>query len=120
MTIFVVDDSLLIRTRLRQRIRQMAGATLLGEAGTAKEAIDGIMLSQPDVVIVDLELKDSSGLEVIRALPEMPKPCMCIVFASNLDATLRTACLAAGAQFAFDKTQDVGEFLNTLSRVVAA
>jgi len=68
LTAFVLEDSLPIRERLAQTIRDIAGAEIIGEAGPVGDAINGIGPTHPGAVILDLQLEDGSGLEVLRAV----------------------------------------------------
>ncbi len=64
--VFFVEDSRLVRERL---VALLAGiAQPAGHAETADEAIDAILKSQPDVVVLDLKLARGTGIDVLRAL----------------------------------------------------
>jgi DNA-binding NarL/FixJ family response regulator len=60
-TIFLVDDHPLVREWLSNLIQQQPDLRVCGEAETAAEARTAITRLKPDVAIVDLSLKDSSG-----------------------------------------------------------
>jgi DNA-binding NarL/FixJ family response regulator len=66
--VFIVDDHAMFREGLRQLIEHDPALKVCGDAADAVTAIEGIRHSQPDVVIVDLTLEDSSGLDLLKTL----------------------------------------------------
>ena len=67
MQILLVDDHELIRKGLTQALRA-AGHNIVGEAATLAEARAQLMFTQPNLVIVDVNLPDGSGLDLITPL----------------------------------------------------
>jgi DNA-binding NarL/FixJ family response regulator len=89
--------------------------SLLGEAGDVEvvaEAADGreaVALARahaPDVVVLDLNLPELSGLEVLAVLKAERSPPVVIVLTNHSQETYRDACLRGGADFFFDKSRD--------------
>src|SRR5919204_2081964 len=66
--VFLVDDHELIRRGLRDCIEGEADLVVVGEAGTAQEAVREIPSAAPDVVVLDVRLPDGNGIEVCRDL----------------------------------------------------
>jgi len=64
--IFIVDDHELVRTGLRSVLECEPDFEVVGEAGTAADAIQAICQLRPEVVLLDIRLPDRSGLEVCR------------------------------------------------------
>src|SRR5688500_1523212 len=74
MQIFIVEDSPLVRSRLTDMLGSVPGAQLVGEASQATAAIRDILASRPDVVLLDLNLGEDSGFDVLRAVrPQAPE-----------------------------------------------
>ena len=67
MLILIVDDHELIRKGLVQALRS-AGHNIVGEAATLAEARAQLLFTKPDLVLVDINLPDGSGLELITPL----------------------------------------------------
>jgi DNA-binding NarL/FixJ family response regulator len=65
--VVIVDDHKLFRQGLRAILSQATDLDLIGEAGTASEAIQLIRDLKPEVVLVDLRLPDDSGVSIIQA-----------------------------------------------------
>lgn len=105
--VFIVDDSLSIRTRLVQLLASMRGVSVVGEAGSASEAVAGILAARPDSVLLDLNLMGSTGLEVMRKVrPEAPEVVF-IVLTNHSEPQYRAACMDAGARYFLDKSCDL-------------
>jgi len=104
--VFLVEDSLAIRARLATTIREIEGAELVGEAGAVGAAIDGIRATHPGAVILDLQLEDGSGLEVLKTVhPSSPELHVAVLTNYATDQH-RRACLDAGAEYFLDKSSD--------------
>ena len=106
LMVFLVEDSLAIRARLAATIRGIEGAELVGEAGTVGAAIDGIRATHPGAVILDLQLGDGSGLEVLRAVRPASPALHVAVLTNYATDQHRRACMDAGAEFFLDKSSD--------------
>lgn len=106
LMVFLVEDSLAIRARLAATIRGIEGAELVGEAGTVGKAIDGIRATRPSAVILDLQLEDGSGLEVLRAVHPASPTLHVAVLTNYATDQHRRACMDAGAEFFLDKSSD--------------
>jgi len=106
LTVFLVEDSPEIRARLAETIRGIEGAELVGEAGTVGGAIDGIRCTHPGAVILDLQLEDGSGLEVLKAVHPASPALHVAVLTNYATDQHRRACLGAGAEFFLDKSSE--------------
>jgi DNA-binding NarL/FixJ family response regulator len=106
LMVFLVEDSLAIRARLAATIRGIEGAELVGEAGTVGAAIDGIRAKRPGAVILDLQLEDGSGLEVLRAVHPAAPALHVAVLTNYATDQHRRACMNAGAEYFLDKSSD--------------
>ena len=104
--VFLVEDSLPIRARLAATIREIEGAALVGEAGTVGAAIDGIRATHPRALILDLQLEDGSGLEVLRAVRPASPELHVAVLTNYATDQHRRACVDAGAEYFLDKSSD--------------
>src|SRR5690606_41769572 len=64
--VYVVDDHPIVRQGLRQLIAQEPDLKVCGEAADVREARTALSSFRPDVVILDLSLRDSDGLELLK------------------------------------------------------
>lgn len=112
--VFIVDDLPSMRERLRELVDGIDGVEVVGEAGTPAEAIDGIRRTQPDFVLLDYQLVDGTGVDVLRALHGEARHIAFIVLTNHATAQHRRACLDAGARFFFDKSSEFGRVRSTI------
>lgn len=68
LRVLLVEDSALLSARLAELIQRLPDVDLVGTAESEAQAIDGIAAKAPDVLILDLHLRDGSGFGVLRSL----------------------------------------------------
>ena len=66
MTVFLVDDSALVRNRLAGLLNDIEGVLVVGAVGNVVAAIEGIAITHPDFVVLDFHLREGSGIEVLE------------------------------------------------------
>lgn len=95
----VVDSSLVFRKIIGDLLLEIAGIELVGQAPNGKIAIQKAQALKPDLMILDMNLQDMSGLEVLRQVREMQIGCRIIVVsaASPNMSLLTMKALSAGA-----------------------
>lgn len=83
MRVLIVDDERPARDKLRRLLAAQPGVTAIEEARDGVEALERIAQFGPDVVFLDVQMPEVSGLEVAASLPE---PAPLVVFATAFDA----------------------------------
>lgn len=107
--VFIVEDSESIRKRLAGLIGDIEGVSVVGQADTPAEALEGILRTRPDSVVLDIQLIGGSGLDVLRkAHPQMPATVF-IVLTNHPDLQYRRICMEAGAAYFFDKSSEIAK-----------
>jgi DNA-binding NarL/FixJ family response regulator len=96
--IFIVDDHPLVREWLTNLINQQPDLLVCGEAETAEDAEAAILAQKPDAAIVDLSLKDLSGIELIKRLKRSCPKVAVIVLSMHEEAHYAQRALLAGAR----------------------
>jgi two-component system chemotaxis response regulator CheY len=96
--ILIVDDSPTIRRMVRASLAQV-GADAFGEAGSGLEAIEQLMLGRPALMILDLNMPDMHGIEVLKFIRQHAtyKTLPVIVLTTRGDDSSREAAMTAGA-----------------------
>ena len=102
--VYIVDDSDSVRQRLIAMLETMGNVVVVGEARTAAEAIDGIGETLPDVVLLDLNLRAGSGIEVLNAVRRNLPGLHVVVLTNHAEPQYRRACMKAGARHFLDKS----------------
>ena len=106
MQVFLVEDSVLVRDRLARLLTQVPGTTIVGHASGAAAAIQGILATRPDLVVLDVQLAEGSGFDVLRAL-HARAPELEVVMLSNYSADpYRQIAERFGARALFDKARE--------------
>jgi len=106
INLFLAEDSPLIRVRLAEMFDDDANVAIVGEAETAAAAIEGILRERPDVVVLDVQLVDGSGLEVLREIRRVDPDIVFIVFTGYPTPQYRKACMEMGAGYFLDKNTE--------------
>ena len=115
MNVFIVEDSASIRQRLAAMLADIEGVTVVGEAESPAEALEGILRTRPDSVVLDIQLIGGSGLDVLRkAHPQVPATVF-IVLTNHADPQYRRICMQAGAAYFFDKTNEIAKVREVIS-----
>jgi len=117
LTVYIVDDSQMMRERIAESVADIAGVEIVGQCGDPLEALDSIGKSHPDVVILDIRLPRRSGIDVLREIKENPAAPVVIMVTNYPYRQYRQACMAAGADYFFSKTDEFDTIRETLSRI---
>lgn len=121
MRVLIADDSRAVLERLADLLGEVPGVQLAGKAKDGAEAIHSIVKTSPDVVILDLQMPGSSGLEVLRTI-RRSHPSMCVLICTNYPyAQYREECIAAGANYFLDKSAEferIPEILRELTKKI--
>ena len=97
MRIMIVDDHEVVRLGLRGLLERQPGWQVVAEASTADEAVDRALELRPDVVVMDIRLAGSSGIEACRRIiSEIPETKV-IMLTSYAEDELLFDAIAAGA-----------------------
>jgi DNA-binding NarL/FixJ family response regulator len=95
--VFLCDDVPELRTLLRYGLEEDQRLKVVGEAGTAREAIAAIATLQPDVVLLDLSMPGMDGLEALPLVRSAAPAAAVIVFSGFAADRMREPALALGA-----------------------
>ena len=118
--VLLVDDHALIREGLRRALEQTDDLEVVGEAGSAAEALALERKHSPDVLVVDVNLGDGSGIDVVREVRERRADVGLVVLTMyDGDETL-LAALEAGASSYVLKGAPVEDVVQAARRAHAA
>lgn len=114
MNVYVVDDSPEIRQRLVALLHRMPTVAVTGEADSVHAALDSLGSVAMDVMLLDLQLGDGSGLDVLAAVKSQQPGVRVIVISNFANGQYRQASLAAGADVFLDKSSELGRLREIL------
>jgi DNA-binding NarL/FixJ family response regulator len=116
--VVIVDDHPLFRQRLAQLLSYEPDIEVVGEAENVADAIALIQGDLPDLAIVDISLKGSSGLELIKSIKPRSIGLHVLVVSMHKESLYAERAIRAGATGYITKNQPVDEVLSAVRRVL--
>lgn len=116
--VFLVDDHPLVRERLAQLIDQQPDLQVCGEASDVPEALDALERVKPDVAVVDLSLKNSNGLELIKDIKARGWNIPVLVLSMHEEMLYAERVLRAGGLGYLSKQESSREILLGIRKVI--
>lgn len=117
MKLLLVDDHAMMRTGLRQVVAQAFPDAEFGEAGSAREALDQVVRNSWDVVLLDIELPDRDGLDLLKdlrlAAPQVPV----LILSGQPERDYGVQALKAGAAGFVAKTELATVLVDAIQKV---
>ncbi|MEA3079788.1 MAG: hypothetical protein QOF05_1196 [Sphingomonadales bacterium] len=95
--VFLLDDHEIVRRGIADLLQSEAGIVVVGEAGSAAQALRRIPAAAPDVAVLDARLPDGSGIEVCREIRSSSPEIRCLILTSYDDNDAIFAAVMAGA-----------------------
>lgn len=117
--IFIVDDHPLVCEAITDLVRQQPDLTVCGAAPDYRSAMKGLAAARPDVVIVDISLKDKSGIDLIKDLQAQHPRIQSLVFSMHEEALYAPRALQAGAKGYIMKSEAPEKIIEGLRQVLA-
>src|SRR5215471_19610514 len=116
--IFIVDDHPLVREGLANLINGQDDLIVCGEAEDSARAIAAIRKARPDVALIDISLKNESGLELVKNLASQFPRVALIVLSMHDEALYAERALHAGARGYVMKRETSKSVLTAIRRVI--
>ena len=116
--ILVVDDHPLVRESLKRIIQQQPDLSVCGEADNGSQALELVAETKPHLVILDLTLKDSHGLELIKNLSDSYPKVLCLVFSMHEETLHAERAIRAGARGYVAKEEPPAKILLAIRKVL--
>ena len=117
MKVLIVDDHAVVRAGLRRLLAAAPAVDGILEAAAGRAVLPLLREHRPDLVLLDLNLPDLGGLELLRRLrAEEPAPRV-LVFTMHADPVFAARALEAGATGYVSKTADPAELLEAVARI---
>jgi DNA-binding NarL/FixJ family response regulator len=108
--VFIIEDHPLMRRSLVEAIERETDLTVCGQAEDAQEALAAIESLQPDLVLTDIQLKSSSGLDLIKTL-HAHSPALPVIATTMFDVRRSERLARAAGAAGFVSKQDGPEKL---------
>lgn len=119
LKVYLVEDSTLLRARVIESISEKNDVSVIGYADTEDGGLEGIRANCPDVVILDIQLRQGNGLRLLQRLVnvDIAKRPIVIILTNYDNPEYRRRAEAAGTDYFFDKRSEfhrVGDVLESL------
>lgn len=115
--VFLLDDHEVVRQGVRALLESTGQVVVVGEAGTADEALPRVRASRPRVAILDVRLPDGNGVEVCREIRSDLPDVYCLMLTSYSDDEALFEAIMAGASGYVLKQVRGNELLQAVLRV---
>lgn len=111
---FLVEDNKTIRDNLIPALEDLVGAQVVGCAEGETEAAAWLASHTDEwqMVVVDVFLKEGSGLGVLRTCRQRSPAQRAVVLSNYVNADIRARCTALGADAVFDKSRELEAFFD--------
>ena len=117
-TVIIVEDSLLVCEQIKKMLSKLENIKIVGQAEGALEAINLINELKPDIVTLDLRLKEGSGFDVLKEIKKNSDGPVVIVFTNFPSPQYQEKCIELGANYFFDKSKDFDKISEVLKRLI--
>jgi len=118
-TVVIADDHAMFRAGLKALLELEASIRVVGEAATGDEAVDAARSLQPDVIVMDLSMPGSDGLEATRRIAALGLETRVLVLTSHTEEEYLIPAVEAGAAGFLTKTsadEDLIEAIGVVAR----
>jgi DNA-binding NarL/FixJ family response regulator len=95
--VFLLDDHEIVRRGVKELLEAEGDLEVVGEAGTAAEALARIPPTRPDVAVLDVRLPDGDGVQVCREIRSAHPEIQCLMLTSFADDEALFQAIVAGA-----------------------
>lgn len=119
ITVFLLDDHEVVRRGVHELLASEPDIEVVGEAGTAADALARIPATRPDVAVLDVRLPDGSGVEVCREVRSQDENIKCLMLTSYADDEALFDAIMAGASGYVLKAIRGNELLKAVRDVAA-
>jgi DNA-binding NarL/FixJ family response regulator len=116
--VFVVEDHPLVRERLTELIQQERDLMVCGDADDHAPALAAVAATKPDLVLVDLTLKNSHGLDLIKDLHAQYPALLMLVVSMHDESLYAERAIHAGARGYVNKHQPSKDILTAIRTVL--
>ncbi|MBI3546634.1 MAG: response regulator transcription factor [Gammaproteobacteria bacterium] len=117
--VFVVEDFLPVRARLIEMLNEIEGVRIVGEAATPTDAVNGILRTHPQYVLLDFQLEGGTATDILCSLRSRFPKTIFIVLTNHVQPQFRQVCMEAGADFFLDKSSEIDKVKDVLAGMQA-
>jgi DNA-binding NarL/FixJ family response regulator len=117
-TIVIVDDHPIVRQGLADLLNEEQDLAVIGQAEDAPEAMQIIRKQKPDIVIIDVSLKETSGIELIKDIKALDSEIPVLTLSMHDESLYAERALRAGAKGYIMKQEATDKIVNAIRTVL--
>jgi DNA-binding NarL/FixJ family response regulator len=117
--LLIVDDHPLVREGLKARLSSLPGIEVVGEAGDAQEASAQVAALRPDLVLMDVGMKDVNGIDLTRQLLAEQPQLLVLVLSMYDNPEYVNRAMQAGARGYVLKDAPASDIVDAIAAVAA-
>src|SRR5262249_25419127 len=117
--VLIVDDHPAVREALALRIGRQPDLEVCGDVADMNEALRQVAETHPDVAVVDISLKSSNGIDLIRRISDCHSDVRVLVWSMHSESLYAERALRAGALGYVSKDQATDKIVEAIRRVLA-
>ena len=117
--VYLVDDHDIVRRGLRDLLAVRRDITVVGDSASAGASVDRIIALKPDVMVLDLQLQDGSGIQVCRRVRSVVPSTQALLLTSASDDDALLCAVLAGAAGYATKLVDSSAILDDIRKIGA-
>lgn len=118
MKVFIAESSPGIYERLVKLVSAIDGIQVAGRNAQPSEAAQNVLAAAPDAVILDGGFSGGKGMETLRQIKKENPRTVVFMISDFPNLHYKEKCLEAGADFFFDKSNEIDWLLDTLKALV--
>jgi DNA-binding NarL/FixJ family response regulator len=116
--VLIVDDHPIVRERLAELINEEPDLMVCGEAEDGRTALEAVATTNPDVATIDISLKDSYGIELVKELKLRHPSLLTIVLSMHDESLYAERALRAGARGYVTKQEASKKIVSAIRQVL--
>lgn len=117
MKILSVDDAPIIFKQLKYLLDDLDDIELTGNAKNLDEAYNFLKTNKPDIIILDLKLKNENGLDLLEFVTKQYPEIKTIILSNEGDYFYRNKCKQMGAACFLDKSYEFDKLIDCITKI---
>ncbi len=116
IAIVIVDDNVNYVSRMKRLLEELDTIPTITVAGNYEDAVQLLTETEPDFVLLDINLPGKNGIEILRLIKKNNWSCEVIMITNHADEYYKNQCYELGARHFLDKSSDFGMVTEIISQ----
>ncbi len=117
LSILVIDDSEIIRERIIEIICRIKKNITIFHADNFREGLKQFISSPPEIIILDIQLKDGDGMDLLNIIKSRSPNTHVIILTNYPFPVFKDYCIKYGAEYFLDKSNDFEKLQEVISKI---